>query len=115
MHLKWAEDNIMVKFSKIWFMDKFRTTLDGLDSWSKGWAVNKRHQCLRCQQSGRGIMIGLWKVPDGIKMTAGAFLREHLELWIKKQRIIFRRIINFLCTIMLPRMKCIKLWSIGNN
>lgn len=33
-----------------------------------------------------GIMVGPWKVPDGIKTTAYgyiAFLRENLELWLK--------------------------------
>ena len=38
----------------------------------------------------RGIVVGQWKVPDGIKITADdniAFPREVLELWFTKQRI----------------------------
>ena len=44
-------------------------------------------------------MVGPWKLPDGIKMTADAyitFLREHLEPCLKKQRISFKRIMIFM-------------------
>lgn len=43
-------------------------------------------------------MVGLWKVPDSVKMTADAyiaFLRESLELWLKKQRITLKATIIF--------------------
>ena len=47
----------------------------------------------------RGIMVGSWKVSNGIKITADAyivFLRERLERCLKKQRLSFRRTIIFL-------------------
>ena len=46
----------------------------------------------------RGIMFGPRKMSDGIRMITVAyiaFLREHLETLLKKQRIIFRRTIIF--------------------
>ena len=111
MCMKWAKKNMKVDFSKVLFTDETRATLDGPDGWSKGWVVNgrDRHQRLRRQQGGGGIMIwagiiggiivGLWRVPDGTKITADAyiaFLKEHLESWLKKQRITFRRTIIFM-------------------
>lgn len=109
--LKWAEDNMKVDFSKVLFTDETRATLDGPDGWCKGWVIigQNRHQRLRRQQGGGGIMIwagiiggtlvGPWRVPDGVKMTAVAyinFLKEHLEPWLKKQRVTFRRNIVFM-------------------
>ena len=97
-----------VNFSKVLFTDESRATLDGL----VGWVINRWdcHQRLRCQQEGgsiitwtsiiEGIMVGLWKVPDSMKITADAyivFLKEHLEFWKKKtQRITFRKTTVFM-------------------
>ena len=93
-HLKWAEGNMKVDFSKVLFMDESCDSLNGPDDWSKRLVVN-RWDCykhLRCQQEGGGILIcagiigdiilGLWNVPDSIKMIADAyiaFFREHLQ------------------------------------
>lgn len=109
--LKWAEENFKLDFSKVLFTDETRATLDGPDGWSKGWVVygGYRHRRFRRQQGGGGIMIwagiiggimvGPWKVPDGVKMTADnyiAFLREHFEPWFKKQRVAFKRTMIFM-------------------
>ncbi|XP_029641898.1 uncharacterized protein LOC115216572 [Octopus sinensis] len=100
-HLKWAEDNMKVDFSKVLITDETRAALDGSDGRIKGWVVNgrDRHQHLRRQQRGGGIMIwadiigdilvGPWKVPDRVKMTADAYIifpREHIEPWLKKAK-----------------------------
>lgn len=100
-----------IDFSKVLFTDETRATLDGPDRWCKGWVMNgqNRHQRLRRQQGGGGIMIwggiigktlvGPWRVPDGVKMTADAyiaFMKEHLEPWMKRQRVAFRRAIVFM-------------------
>ena len=45
------------------------------------------------------IMISQWRMFNGIKIIASAyiaFLREHLESWLKKLRIIFRKTILLL-------------------
>ena len=54
--VKWAEDNVKVNFSKVLFAAETRTTLDGLDGWSKGWASigGDRHHHLRRRQGGGG-------------------------------------------------------------
>jgi len=111
IRMKWAKENMKVDFSKVLFIDETRATLDGPDGWSKGWVVNGRdpHHRFRRQQGGGGIMIwagiiggimvGPWRVPEGTKITADAyiaFLKEHLESWLKRQRITFRRTIIFL-------------------
>ena len=105
--LKWTEDNMKVDFSKVLFTDEVRVTLDGPD----GWVINDqaRHHRLRRQQGGGGIMVwaginggtfvGPWKVPEGVKMTANTyinFLKDNLELWLKKQKLTFRRSIIFM-------------------
>lgn len=100
-----------VDFSKVLFTDEVRVTLDGPDGWSKGWVLNvrTRHMRLRRQQGGGGTMVwagiiggrlvGPWKVPGGVKMTADAyisFLKDHLQPWLKRQRVTFRRSIIFM-------------------
>ena len=84
--LKWAEDNMKVNFSsKILLMDKYCAIFFCSDNWCKGWVVSSQdHQHLRSQQGGGGIMIwasiiggimvGLRKAPDGIKMIAFAYM-----------------------------------------
>lgn len=93
MRLKWTEDNIKFEFSMV-----SRVTIDCPEGYSKGCDVNRRrsHQRWRRQQRECGIMIwaGIigciivspWKVSDGIKMTANAFLRDHLELLVTKAK-----------------------------
>ena len=64
---------------------------------------------LRSPQGGRGILIwaliidGImvrpWRVSEEIQITAEtyiAILKEHLETWVKRQRIAFRRTIMFM-------------------
>lgn len=44
-------------------------------------------------------MVDLLRMPDGMKITTDAyiaFLKEHLESWLKKQGITFRRTIVFM-------------------
>ena len=77
-------------FDKVMFTDECRATLDGLDGFSRGWVLNKLDipVRLRPQQGGGGVMfwaailrsnlIGPFKVPDGVKMTAFTYT-EFLE------------------------------------
>ena len=91
----------MVNFSKVLFTDESCAILDGPDGWSKGWVLNgqDRHQRLRCLQGEGGlviwagiiggIMAGLWRVPDGMKITEDAYIafyKEHLESWLQKAK-----------------------------
>ena len=85
-------------FSKVLFTDESRATVDGLESLSKGWVLNERdlHQRFRRQQEESiiiwagiidDIIVGPWKVPDRIKMTAVAYItfqKELLEPSLKK-------------------------------
>ena len=50
-----------------------------------------------------GIMVGPWRVPDGTKITADAyiaFLKEHLESWLKSKESPSGEP-SYLCKIML--------------
>ena len=76
--------------SKVLFTDECRATLDGPDVFSRGWVLNKLDipVRLRRQQGGGRVMlwaailgsklIGPFKVPDGVKMTAFTYT-EFLE------------------------------------
>ena len=67
-------------FSMVIFTEETRATLDGPDGWNKGWVANERARSsrLRRQQGGGGIMIwtgiidgimvGPWKVSEGIQL-----------------------------------------------
>lgn len=109
--LKWAEDYMKTDFSKVLFTDECRATLDGPDGWCKGWvAVGRdRPHRLRRQQGGGGVMfwagivgnmmVGPWKVPDGVKMTSLAyidFLKDNFQPWFKKQKLSFKRSLVFM-------------------
>ena len=77
-------------FDKIIFTDECRATLVGPNEFSRSWVLNKLDipVRLRRQQGGEGVMfwaailesklIGPFKVPDGVKMTAFTYT-EFLE------------------------------------
>ena len=83
--------------SLVLFIDETRATLDDPDGWAKGWVYFgiQRHQRLRRQQQGGGVMIwagiigdtlvGPVKVPEGVKVTSAAYcdlLRNVLVPWL---------------------------------
>ena len=80
-------------FDKVMFTEECRATVGGPDGFSRGWVLNKLDIPLRLrrQQGGGGVMfwtailgsklIGLFKVPDGLKMTTftyNQFLEQNL-------------------------------------
>ena len=102
--------------------------LNGADSCSKSWDINGRddHQCLRCQHGGGGIVIctgiiggiiiGLWRVRDGMKITTDAyiaFLKECLESWLQKAKNHFQE--NYHIYAIFLHIQHIKLWQTCRN
>jgi len=47
----------------------------------------------------RSTLVDPWEVPYGVKMTSVAyiaFLKEHFDWWLKKQKLMFRITIDFM-------------------
>ena len=80
-----------------WFIDKTRATLDEPEGWTNVWVYfgDERHQRLRCQHRGGGVMlwtgiiwdrlIGSIRVSEGVKVTAAAnynLLNDVLLSWL---------------------------------
>lgn len=97
LRMEWAEKYMKINMNHVLFTDETRATLDGPDGWSKGWVLSgsERHQRLRRQQQGGGVMIwagiigdrlvGPVRVPDGVKITSTSYcdmLKEVLEPWL---------------------------------
>ena len=87
-----------IDFSTVLFTDSTSATLDWPDGLSKGWVANG------CVSARRvviidGIMVGPWRVPEGVKMIAETyivFFKDHLKPWFKRQRITFKRTMMFI-------------------
>lgn len=97
LRMEWARKYLKMDMSLVLFTDETRATLDGPDGWAKGWVYfgDERHQRLRRQQQGGGVMIwagiigdrlvGPVKVPEGVKVTSAAYcdlLRNVLVPWL---------------------------------
>ena len=97
LRLEWARQYLKMDMSRVLFTDESRATLDGPDGWSNGWLYfgDERHQRLRRQQGGGGVMIwagiigdklvGPYRIPQGVKVTSAAycqFLQEVFVPWL---------------------------------
>ena len=104
--LQWAQKYLKQDFQMVLFTDECRATLDGPDGWSSGWVARGQAPPtrMRRQQGGGGVMfwagiikkevLGPFRVPDGVKMNAktySAFLKEHLEPWLKRKPASFKK------------------------
>lgn len=97
LRMDWAKKYMKMDMSHVLFTDETRGTFDGPDGWAKGWVQfgAERHQRLRRQQQGGGVMIwagiigdklvGPVRVPDGVKVTSASYcdiLNDALTPWL---------------------------------
>lgn len=98
LRVEWARTYMKQDMQHVIFSDETRATLDGPDGWAKGWVLtgDQRHQRVRRQQGGGGVMIwagivdneiiGPVKVPEGVKITSATYcemLKAVLLPWLE--------------------------------
>lgn len=106
LRVEWARKYMKMDMGLVLFTDETRSTLDGPDGWANGWVYfnDERHQRLKRQQQGGGIMIwagiigdrlvGPVRVPEGVKVTSAAYcnlLTQCLVPWLDNIPLSLRR------------------------
>lgn len=109
--VEWARKYMKLDMKHVLFTDESRATLDGPDSWGKGWVFkgDKTHLMFRRQQGGGGLMIwagiidntilGPVRVPEGVKLTSKTYceLMESVLLpWLQDLPLSRRRKLIFM-------------------
>ena len=97
LRVEWVRNYLKIPMKYILFTDETRATLDGPDGWANDWLYfgDERHQWLRRQQRGGGVMIwagiigdrliGPVRVLEGVKVTSAVYcnlLTLSLVPWI---------------------------------
>jgi hypothetical protein len=107
--LIWAKNYMKVDFRNVIFTDECRATLDGPDGFARGW-IGKGQAAqtrLRRQQGGGGVMfwaalhdnilIGPFRVPDGVKMKSPAYIdflqKNFIPYYNRLPEIVKRKVI----------------------
>ena len=108
----WAKKYLKTDFSKVFWSDEMRVSLDGPDGWARGW-ITKGQQVpyrLRRQQGGGGILVwagiikdqlvGPFRVDDGVKINSQTYCQfledTFFKKWYKKKSPSFKKNMIFM-------------------